>query len=69
VGRDVTVVGMTCGHCVAAVREELERLAGVIAVEVELETGRVRIQGDASDEEVAGAVAEAGYAVAPQATA
>jgi copper chaperone CopZ len=69
VGRDYTVVGMTCGHCVAAVREELERLAGVVAVEVDLESGRVRIQGDASGEDVAGAVAEAGYAVAPEAPA
>ena len=31
-----TVTGMTCGHCVAAVTEELRRLDGVTSVEVDL---------------------------------
>lgn len=60
-----TVTGMTCGHCVSAVSEEVGKVDGVTAVEVELETGAVRISGDDfTDEQVAAAVDEAGYALA-----
>ncbi|MET3960858.1 copper chaperone [Marmoricola sp. OAE513] len=61
-----TVTGMTCGHCVASVTEEISELAGVTAVDVVLETGAVTVTSDAplDDEAVRAAVAEAGYAVA-----
>ena len=63
------VKGMTCGHCVSAVTGELERLDGVTAVDVDLETGRVTVTSDAllPDEAVRGAVDEAGYELADQA--
>ena len=38
--RTYTVTGMTCGHCVASVTEEVQEIAGVEAVDVVLETGR-----------------------------
>ena len=58
-----TVVGMTCDHCVLSVREEVSELAGVVAVE--LESGRLRVQGEQiRDAAVRAAVAEAGYEVA-----
>lgn len=56
-----TVNGMTCGHCVASVREEVAELAGVTDVEVDLATGRLTVTGDASAAQVAAAVDEAGY--------
>ncbi len=61
-----TVAGMTCGHCVASVTEEISELAGVTAVDVVLETGAVTVTSDAplDDEAVRAAVVEAGYAVA-----
>ena len=61
-----TVEGMTCGHCVASVTEELSRLAGVTGVEVDLATGRVELSSDADVDaaDIARAVDEAGYAVA-----
>ena len=34
-----TVSGMTCGHCVSAVREEIGKLEGVSDVQVDLPTG------------------------------
>ena len=34
-----TVSGMTCAHCVAAVNEEVGRLDGVSAVDVDLNAG------------------------------
>lgn len=61
------VEGMTCGHCVAAVTEELQRLAGVTAVEVELVGGIAAVTSEAplDPADVAAAVDEAGYAVVP----
>ena len=62
----VTVTGMTCGHCVASVSEEIRELAGVEDVDVVLETGEVTItSGSPIDPaDVEAAVAEAGYALA-----
>ncbi len=60
------VTGMTCGHCVASVTEELSEVPGVTGVEVELSSGTVTVTSSRplTDDEVAAAVAEAGYAVA-----
>ena len=58
-----TVTGMTCGHCVASVTEEVSEVAGVQDVEVELESGRMVVTGEADDAAVRAAVEEAGYAV------
>ena len=61
-----TVIGMTCGHCVASVTEELSELDGVSAVDVVLETGAVTVtSADPLDEAaVRAAVEEAGYQLA-----
>lgn len=61
-----TVTGMTCGHCVASVREEVEEIAGVESVEVTLESGTVVVTSaePVTREAVAAAVTEAGYALA-----
>ena len=58
-----TVSGMSCGHCVAAVTEELEKLGGVTAVDVALADGAVTVRSDQplSRDEVRAAVDEAGY--------
>ena len=56
-----TVTGMTCGHCVASVTEEVGELPGVTDVQVELETGLVTVTGDATPDAVRGAVEQAGY--------
>ena len=64
--REYTVTGMTCGHCVASVREEVSEVAGVEAVDVDLASGRMVVTGNGvSDEAVRSAVAEAGYGVSP----
>ena len=58
-----TVTGMTCGHCVSSVTEEVEQIPGVTAVDVDLETGRVTVTSDTpvADAKVKDAVEEAGY--------
>ncbi len=59
-----TVTGMTCGHCVSSVTEEVTALEGVTDVTVDLETGLLTVTGDVTDEAVKGAVEEAGYQLA-----
>ena len=61
-----TVAGMTCGHCVAAVSEELGALPGVTGVDVDLPSGGVTVTstGQLDDAAVAAAVDEAGYELA-----
>ncbi len=60
-----TVTGMTCEHCVRAVTEEVAGVAGVATVDVDLQSGRVTVEGEGfTDEQIAAAVDEAGYALA-----
>ena len=61
-----TVVGMTCGHCVQAVTDEIARLGGVGEVAIDLASGRVDITSEAplDREAVQAAVDEAGYTLA-----
>ena len=60
------VTGMTCGHCVSAVTEEVGAIAGVTNVAVDLTSGRVTVEGgrEVTTAEVAAAVDEAGYQLA-----
>ena len=63
--RTYTVTGMTCGHCAAAVTEEVAAVEGVTAVEVSLEAGTVLVRGAGfTDEQVRAAAGEAGYSAA-----
>ncbi|HET7690593.1 MAG TPA: cation transporter [Nocardioidaceae bacterium] len=61
-----TVTGMTCGHCVASVTEEVQEIAGVTDVAVDLASGSVTVTSEAplDDAAVKAAVEEAGYALA-----
>ena len=68
VSTTVNVSGMTCGHCVSSVSEELEALAGVEAVDVDLNSGGISTvtitsTGTLTTAEIGEAVAEAGYLV------
>ncbi|GAA3288496.1 heavy-metal-associated domain-containing protein [Arthrobacter citreus] len=64
----LNISGMTCGHCVASVTEELEALDGVESVNVDLNAGGVSTAVVTSSRalapaELGEAVAEAGYLV------
>ncbi len=60
-----SVPGMTCGHCKAAVTQELTGVAGVEAVAVDLDTQLVDVTGhDLDDATLRAAIDEAGYEVA-----
>ncbi len=58
------VEGMSCGHCEAAVRDELEKVGGVEAVAVDLASKEVVVHGDFEDEAVRAAIEGAGYEAA-----
>lgn len=59
------VTGMTCEHCVNAVTGEVSAIPGVQAVSIDLEAGRVTVDGEGfTDEQIRAAVDEAGYALA-----
>lgn len=64
------VEGMTCGHCVAAVRQEVRALDRVLDVDVVLRKGGrstviVTSAGELERADVEAAVDEAGYALLP----
>ena len=61
-----TVQGMTCGHCVASVTEEVQEIPGVEDVDVVLETGALTVTSSEPLEAatVRAAVEEAGYQLA-----
>ena len=59
-----TVDGMSCGHCEAAVRDEVETVEGVEQVEVDLASKQVVVRGHFADADVRGAIKQAGYQAA-----
>lgn len=63
------VTGMTCGHCVTSVTEEVTAIPGVTAVDIDLVAGGTSTVTVTSDrpldrDAVAAAVDEAGYQLA-----
>ncbi|OOP60916.1 heavy metal transporter [Arthrobacter sp. SRS-W-1-2016] len=64
----VNISGMTCGHCVASVIEEITAIDGINGVDVQLNKGGISRAVVTSSEnldpaEVSEAVAQAGYTV------
>jgi len=64
-----SVSGMTCGHCTAAVTEEISKLIGVKDISIDLVAGgtsAVRVTSESALDEAAvrEAVDEAGYELA-----
>jgi len=60
-----TVEGMTCGHCVSSVTEEVGGVGGVTDVKVDLEAKSVTVTSDGpvDDASIRAAIDEAGYEV------
>lgn len=55
------VEGMTCNHCVMAVKRALLQVPGVEKAEVSLEKGEAWVEGKADPKALLQAVAEEGY--------
>jgi copper chaperone CopZ len=63
--RTYIVDGMHCGSCRALVTEELEELAGIESVDVDLESKRVVVRGTVVDADIRALLDEIGYAARP----
>ena len=61
----INVDGMTCGHCVSAVRSEVGKLDGVTDVSVDLASGQVTVEAETTPDSAVlqAAVEEAGYEI------
>ncbi len=57
----ISVTGMSCGHCVAAVTKALEKIPGVERVAVNLEQAEAVVTGTAASEVLLVAIREEGY--------
>lgn len=58
------VTGMTCGHCVSAVTQALEKKDGVASAQVDLQAGRAIVEFDetrTNPGELAAVVMDEGY--------
>ena len=60
---NLTIEGMSCGHCVARVRRTLEALDGVRVTTVQVGTAQAEIDpGKTSPETLAQAITDIGFA-------
>ena len=57
----IDITGMTCGHCAASVTKELANVQGVHVLEVNPQTGKALIEGEAAEQELVDAIDRAGY--------
>lgn len=55
------VDGMTCMHCVSAVKKALEQVPGVESADVSLEKAQAVVTGNADAQAMLAAVKEEGY--------
>ncbi len=62
---ELKATNIKCGGCASAIEEGLSALPGVAQVEVAVETGTVRVTGEALDQDaITAKLAELGYPVA-----
>ena len=59
----VKIKGMSCQHCVASTTKALESLAGISRVQVDLEKGEARYEGEVDPLSVKEAIEKIGYEV------
>jgi len=62
---ELNVKEMTCGHCVGAVTRAVKSVDPSAAVQVDLPSGRVRIEGRSAAGQLIKALDDAGYPASP----
>lgn len=65
--QELTVTGMSCNHCKNVVEKAVRGLPGVLAAEVDLAAGTLRVEYDpvkASLDNIKKTIVDAGYGVA-----
>ena len=58
---ELTVTGMSCGHCEQTVEDALGDVDGVTSASADNESDRVTVEGDADASALVAAVEDAGY--------
>ncbi|GHF63362.1 copper chaperone CopZ [Deinococcus metalli] len=58
---ELTITGMTCGHCQAGVTQALKTVPGVTDAQVDLKAGTAVVHGNADPSALVEAVLEEGY--------
>jgi copper chaperone CopZ len=58
---ELTVTGMSCGHCEGTVEDAVSDVDGVTAVSADNESDSVSVEGDADVDALVAAVEAAGY--------
>ena len=58
---ELSVTGMTCGHCVRTVTEAVKAVDPTAEVQVDLGSKRVRVKSQRSADELIGVLGAAGY--------
>ena len=59
---EISIEGMTCGHCAMSVTNELATIQGVSNVSVDHEAGKATVEVEGvREEQLSEAVSEAGY--------
>lgn len=66
---ELTVDGMSCGHCIGRVTASVQALDPQARVTVDLPGKKVRIDSQADLDQIAGAIDDAGYPVTARAVA
>lgn len=62
---ELDVKGMTCGHCVGVVTRAVKSVDPSAGVQVDLPSGRVRIEGRSAAGDLIKALDDAGYPASP----
>ncbi len=61
--KKINIEGMSCGHCVAHVKEALEELSNIKVLEVNLDKKAALVDTDIDNNILISAIDEAGYDV------
>jgi len=59
----IKIKGMSCQHCVASTTKALEGISGISHVEVDLDKGEARYEGNVDESAVKKAVEKIGFEV------
>ena len=57
----VKIKGMSCQHCVASVTEALKAIPGISKVQVDLQKGEARYEGNIAIERIIAAIQKIGF--------
>jgi len=66
---ELTVEGMSCGHCVGRVTKTVQGIDAAARVEIDLASKKVKIDSDADLDRIAAAIDDAGYPVTARSAA